>query len=136
MAVGKKTGGRDKRGADGGDAGADAEIDRAFDAAQPRMKKRAPGRPFGPGNPGNPGGIPADEQALIRRIKADARRMAPDAIAALHDIAMHGKGEIARVQAATAILDRALGKPAQPLVGDDEGPALRIIVEGAADDGR
>lgn len=36
----------------------------------------------------------------------------------------------ARVSAATAILDRGWGKPTQPLSGDDQADAIRMIVTG------
>ena len=37
-----------------------------------------------------------------------------------------GKSEAARVAAATALLDRAWGKPTQPIAGDDEAGPVRI----------
>ena len=36
----------------------------------------------------------------------------------------------ARVSAATALLDRGWGKPTQPIAGDDEADALRMIITG------
>jgi hypothetical protein len=40
-----------------------------------------------------------------------ARSLAPDAIKALHEIAVHGRSEKCRIVAAVALLDRGVGKP-------------------------
>jgi len=37
-----------------------------------------------------------------------------------------GTSEAARIAAATAMLDRAWGKPTQPIAGDDEAAPVRI----------
>jgi hypothetical protein len=64
---------------------------------------------FRPGVSGNPGGKPRE----LRDIQAAARAQSQEAIKALVDIARYGRSEAARVSAATALLDRAFGKPAQ-----------------------
>jgi hypothetical protein len=64
---------------------------------------------FRPGFSGNPGGKPKE----LRDIQHAARAHSAEAIAALVKIARDGRSESARVQAATAILDRGFGKPAQ-----------------------
>jgi hypothetical protein len=41
----------------------------------------------------------------------------------------------ARVQAATALLDRGYGKPKQPLSGDDDGEPIHLVIERVIRDG-
>jgi hypothetical protein len=51
---------------------------------------------------------------VVAAIRDLARSHATDAIAALVDVALHGKNESARVAAASALLDRGFGRPAPP----------------------
>lgn len=67
--------------------------------------------PFVKGQSGNPGGRPKE----LKEIQELARKSAPAAIAALAQIAESGESESARVSAATALLDRAYGKPVQQI---------------------
>ena len=99
------------------------------DGNRQNTRKRG-GSPVGqPGYTGNPGGRPKE----LRDVREAARQKSMAALDVLEAIANDPRAAaVARVQAATAILDRAWGKPAQPLVGDDEGPALRIIIPGLA----
>jgi hypothetical protein len=81
-------------------------------------RRRGPGQPFPRGVSGNPGGRPkalADVQEL-------ARTYTPAAIKALGD-ALSSPRE--RVAAATALLDRAWGKPTAHIAGDDSAGPLR-----------
>jgi hypothetical protein len=57
-------------------------------------------------------------------MQALARKLAPKAFDTLGSIAEHSKSDAARVAAATAILDRAFGKPKQAVehTGEDGGP--------------
>lgn len=57
-----------------------------------------------------------------------ARAHVPSAIRALAQICESGESEAARVTAATAILDRAYGKPAQAVTGAD-GEDLKLVVK-------
>jgi hypothetical protein len=79
---------------------------------------------FQPGQSGNPGGRPKAEA----KVKALAQQHTEAAINALVESLADPK---ARVAAATALLDRAWGKPAQAIAGaDGEGPAeviMRIV---------
>lgn len=68
---------------------------------------------FQPGKSGNPGGRPR----AVHSIQELARKYAPEAIKTLVDIAKKGTPG-ARVSAATALLDRAYGRPAQFSTGD------------------
>ena len=70
--------------------------------------------PWAKGQSGNPGGRPR-ELAGIQQL---ARENAPLAIQTLVEVASTGKSESARVSAATALLDRGFGKPAQFSTGD------------------
>ena len=70
--------------------------------------------PWAKGQSGNPGGRPR-ELAGIQQL---ARENAPLAIQTLVEVATNGKSESARVSAATALLDRGFGKPAQFNTGD------------------
>jgi hypothetical protein len=57
-----------------------------------------------------------------------AKEHAPAALETLRDIAQSGQSESARVSAATALLDRAYGKPPQALehTGADGGPIIMV----------
>lgn len=80
--------------------------------------------PFEKGQSGNPGGRPK----AIARVREAAREHTETALDILLGIARDGQSEAARVSAANSILDRAWGKPAQPLDGDGEGgPILNGI---------
>src|SRR3954451_16114282 len=83
------------------------------------MSRRGPGKPFAKGSSPNPGGRPRAAQDLQEL----ARTHTPAAIAALVD-ALSSPRE--RVAAATALLDRAWGKPTQHVGGDPDGNALMI----------
>lgn len=87
--------------------------------------------PFKPGQSGNPGGRPKDS-AWVKHLAA---KRTEDAIKALADaleatrLVVSAKGDVVaeepdhrvRVAAAQALLDRAHGKPAQAITGEDGG---------------
>lgn len=63
-------------------------------------------------------------------IKAVAQEFGPEAVKYLVEIARDGDAPpAARVAAVKEILDRGYGKAKQPIVGDDESPAIRTISE-------
>jgi hypothetical protein len=68
---------------------------------------RRPNGTYLPGVSGNPSGM---SRALVE-VTDLARQHAPEAMAALVEIATRGKSESARVAAATALLDRGYGRP-------------------------
>lgn len=78
--------------------------------------------PFKKGQSGNPGGRPKAE----REVLALAREYAPAAIDRLF-YWMGTDNAKASVSACNAILDRAYGKPTQPISGDDEKGPLEIV---------
>src|SRR5215207_4338328 len=91
------------------------------DHAAPR---RADGR-WAPGSSPNPGGRPK----VIADIRDLARQHTTTALQALVQIAENGEHEAARVSAASAILDRAWGKPTTVLAGDDSMPPIGMTIE-------
>lgn len=84
------------------------------------------GRPFAPGQSGNPGGRPA----VLAEVRALAAEHAPKAISTLAAIANNKDEDArARVAAASAILDRAVGKPVQATeLSAGDGSKLEIII--------
>jgi Family of unknown function (DUF5681) len=82
--------------------------------------------PFQKGTSGNPGGRRKKTETLLQ-IEALARQYAPQAMEALAKIAMSGKTDSARVAAATAILDRAFGRPSQTL-RTESGPKVSYFI--------
>jgi Family of unknown function (DUF5681) len=79
---------------------------------------------FEKGQSGNPGGRPkADGE--IREL---ARQHTAAALATLAEICQSGENESARVAAANALLDRAWGKPAVPVVADDLPPVITFNI--------
>src|ERR687898_2076418 len=78
---------------------------------------------FQPGQSGNPGGKPKKLAELVDL----ARSLAPDALKALHEIAVHGRSEKCRIEAAVALLDRGFGKPKITVESDGGRPILHRI---------
>lgn len=85
-----------------------------------KPKKRGPGRPFPKGVSGNPGGAPKE----LVHVRDLARTKTEAAINTLEQIMQIGTSDAARVAAASALLDRAWGKPGQAieLSGPEGGP--------------
>ena len=75
--------------------------------------RRTNGR-WTPGQSGNPGGRPAG----LAEVRELARRYTPAAIECLVKEMREGDTSHARIAAAKAILDRAVGKPTQLLASD------------------
>jgi hypothetical protein len=75
---------------------------------------------------GNPGGRPKRTEQVIE-IEALARQYAPQALDVLLKIATEGKSDSARVAAATAILDRAFGRPRQMLQAESKSNVQYFI---------
>lgn len=84
---------------------------------------------FKPGQSGNPGGRCAKKITVTRdgveietTVQALAQEETERALQALVAVATTSRSDAARVSAATALLDRGWGKPAQMIVGDPENP--------------
>jgi hypothetical protein len=84
-----------------------------------------------PGTPKTGGRQKGTPNKLTAKLKAKISDLAQDygpmAMQVLVDIAEHGESETARITAATAILDRAYGKPAQTVAGDPEKPVVHEV---------
>ena len=88
------------------------------------------GKPFEKGKSGNPGGRPK----AVTEVRDLARQHTEIAIAALVAIATTSESDAARVAAASALLDRGWGKPAQAVTGEGgEGPVIVKVVKFGAD---
>jgi hypothetical protein len=82
-------------------------------------KQRGRGRPFQPGQSGNPAGRPR----VVGEIRDLARAKGPAALEILMAIAEdEDKPAAARVAAASALLDRGYGRPAQD--GDEKAETI------------
>lgn len=87
--------------------------------------KKPRGTPFPKGKTGNPGGRPKrtpEELDLVAACKAKT----PAALVVIERIMTTGENERNQLAAATAIIDRAYGKPTQPIAGDPDRP-LQVI---------
>lgn len=81
---------------------------------QTETKRKAPRSAFRKGQSGNPGGRPkrtGEELDLIQACKDKT----PAALAVIESIMMEGEVEKNRLAAAQAIIERAYGKPVQPV---------------------
>jgi 50S ribosomal subunit-associated GTPase HflX len=81
---------------------------------------------FQPGKSGNPGGRPKADREVVEL----ARAAGPDAIRKLIGMMDNADPKIA-MSASVHVLERAYGKPAQPIVGDDELPPVQVEDLGA-----
>lgn len=74
------------------------------------------------------------KSATTKELEALAKELAPIALHALKGVATKGKSESARVQAATALLDRGFGRPRQSIEhsGPEGGPIETAQVEARA----
>ncbi|MDY8108270.1 hypothetical protein U0C82_03785 [Fulvimarina sp. 2208YS6-2-32] len=100
------------------------------------MAQRGGKRPGAGRKKGNQDAATLGQKATIAEL---ARGYADDAMGVLHQIAMTGESEAARVSASNAILDRAFGKPAQAMEhsGPDGSPlnlTTRIELVAPGDD--
>jgi hypothetical protein len=109
------------------------------------------GRPFAPGNKANPGAMTAAHRAILDDFRDKARRYSPEAFRHLVDIVEgryrlpggvsedheddheDARGEVIRpllvetkdrLKALEMLLDRAWGRPAQPVVGEEGAPPV------------
>ena len=80
---------------------------------------------FQKGRSGNPGGRPKE----VGEVRDLARQYTPAAIAALEGIMNETTAPAsARVAAAEALLNRAWGRPTQPVGGDEEAGPVELVV--------
>lgn len=80
--------------------------------------------PFAPGNRLNPGGRPK----VPPEVKALLKQHGPEAVKRIVELMASGDEKVA-LAAANSIADRAYGKAAQPVIGEDGGP-IQVDVGG------
>ena len=84
---------------------------------------------------------PGAKNKVPLEIRNLARSFAPEAITELHRIGVSSQSDTARVSAISALLDRAYGKPKQPIGGeDDDSPVviahtIELVAPSVVDDG-
>src|SRR5262245_10188988 len=96
----------------------------AESSAGTAKRGRGPGRPFPEGVSGNPGGRAKE----AHDVKEAARTWSMEAIKRLAHW-MRGNDARASIAAATAILDRAWGKPVQEIAGADGTAVIDLNIE-------
>jgi hypothetical protein len=91
------------------------------------VKRKAPSTAWKPGQSGNPGGFPKELVEVQALARAHTKDMVEGLVSIANDLTAP---PAARVAAQNSVLDRAWGKPTQPIVSD--GPVLGItfVVEG------
>lgn len=93
---------------------------------RPFSKGNTLGQKFKPGESGNPEGTPAS----AKETQDYASRYSIESVEALVAGMRQKKNLPERRLCAVALLDRAGGKPAQPITGDDDGDPVRIDAGG------
>lgn len=76
---------------------------------------------FKPGQSGNPGGRPKAEREVVELAREGSTR----AMGRLIELVEHEDPRTA-IAAANSVLDRAFGKPTQPISGDDDKPPIGV----------
>lgn len=95
-------------------------------AANSTKSARGPGRPFEKGKSGNPSGRPKTDERVMNALKAASLDAANTLVDLMNDPQTPAK---LRISAATAILDRVYGRPAQHVDIKQEDP-VRLVLSG------
>lgn len=93
-------------------------------AGEPVTKSMPTGKRFQPGQSGNPNGRPKRTQAELDLVAA-CKKKAPAALRVLVTLMEGGENDTIRLKAAIAIIERAYGKPSQPITAEDEIVIIR-----------
>lgn len=83
-----------------------------------------------PGKSGNPRGVGRSTHLARLAVREHARKFTIEAIDTLREIMASGANENARVRAAEAILDRALGRPTENIeIDGSDGKRVGVVVQ-------
>lgn len=86
---------------------------------------------FKPGRSGNPGG----REAVPKEVRDAFKRHTMEALTVVLEIMRDKKGKKRdRLAAANSILDRAIGKPTQPIDGNGEGGPITVVIRNFPDE--
>ena len=98
-------------------------------APETKTKRKAPKTAFKPGVSGNPGGRPK----ALKDVQDLARKFTRRAVLALARVIKESPDDRARIAASEALLNRAWGKPLQPVGGEDGAPLVVQVVSYATE---
>lgn len=92
------------------------------------MGKRGP-KPGTVTKPAGSGRVKGQPNHATLEVKSLARKYGEDAIHTLATLMIGADSDQAKIAAARELLDRGYGKATQPLSGDDDAPAIKVINE-------
>jgi hypothetical protein len=105
------------------------DVNKLAAAVPEAVAKRKAGGRWAPGTSGNPGGKGQRERSTILRVRELAGNYSEEAVKGLVNIMRNRRASHAtRIAAASAILDRAVGKPSSPpAIAFDDGTPVPVF---------